>query len=68
MNWKNDDKAEVSFAAKGLTVKGTLNVEPHAFVLDLSVPFILKPFEKKAASVLEDEISKWIGKAKAGEV
>ena len=43
-------------------------MEPHAFVLDLSVPFILKPFEKKAASVLEDEISKWIGKAKAGEV
>ena len=36
--------------------------------MDLDVPFVLRPFKGKAMGVIEEEIKKWIAKAKAGEL
>lgn len=66
--WANDKRADISFNVKGVTLKGGVDVNPSSFDLDLDVPFLLKPFKGKAISVIEEEIRKWIGKAKAGEV
>ena len=59
----NDDKAEISFSVKGMTLKGGVEVKDNSIDMDLEVPFMLKPFQGKAVSVIEGEIKKWIGKA-----
>lgn len=68
ISWGSDTKANVGFSAKGLTVSGTLELKPQAIEMDLEVPFLLRPFRKKAVEVIEREIRNWIGKAKAGEL
>jgi hypothetical protein len=36
--------------------------------MELNVPFLLRPFQKTALGVIENEIKRWIDKAKAGKV
>ncbi|MEZ4225570.1 MAG: polyhydroxyalkanoic acid system family protein [Polyangiaceae bacterium] len=66
--WVSDERADISFRAKGISLSGSLEVRESAIDMDLEVPFILKPFKNKALSVIEDEIKHWIGKASAGEL
>jgi hypothetical protein len=66
--WSGADRAAVQFSAKGLTVKGQLDVRASEFVIDLEVPFLLKPFQKRAVDVVEREIEAWVAKVKRGEV
>jgi hypothetical protein len=66
--WVGDKHADISFSVKGLSLKGTIDLKPQSFELDLAVPFLLKPFKGKALGVIEEEIRKWIGKAKAGQL
>lgn len=67
-NWVDDRRAEITFNVKGLKLEGTMQVNPNDIEMELDVPFLLKPFKGKALSVIEEEIKKWISKAKAGEV
>lgn len=67
-NWVSDDEAEVSFSAKGVTLEGRFELTDDEIVMRMDVPFLLKPFKGKAVSVVEDEIDKWIAKAKRGEL
>ncbi len=66
--WVTDSKANVQFTVKGVTLKGTLELVPHAIEMELEVPFLFRPFRKLALEVVEEEIRKWIDKAKAGEL
>lgn len=66
--WVGEDRAEISFTVKGMSLSGGVEVKDNAFELELAVPFMLKPFQGKALSVIEGEIKKWIGKAETGEV
>lgn len=66
--WLGEDRAEISFSVKGMSLSGGVEVKDNSFEMDLSVPFMLKPFQGKALSVIEGEIKKWIGKAEAGEI
>lgn len=67
-NWVNDKRAEISFTVKGVTLNGSMDVGPRTIEMDLDVPFLLRPFKGKAMGVIEEEINKWIGKARAGEI
>jgi len=67
-SWKSATHADISFSVKGMTLNGALDVGDKDFELDLDVPFLLKPFKGKALSVIEEEIKKWVDKAKAGQV
>jgi hypothetical protein len=62
-NWINQDRAEIAFKVKGMNLKGGVEVKDSSIDLELEVPFMLKPFQGKAVSVIENEIKKWIGKA-----
>jgi hypothetical protein len=64
--WRGDDQAEISFSVKGFTLKGAVEVKEHSIELDMDVPFILKPFQHKAVTVIEREIKDWIKKAEDG--
>ncbi len=68
VNWLNEDAATVSFAAKGLTIKGQVDLRPGEIAIDLSVPFALKLFQKKAIQVVDGEIREWVDKAKNGQM
>lgn len=67
-NWLSEDHAKVSFSAKGLTLKGDFQLRPGEILMDLDVPFLLRPFQGRAVKVVEDEIKEWVEKAKRGEV
>ena len=66
--WKSATHADISFSVKGMKLNGALEIRESDFELDLDVPFLLKPFKGKALSVIEEEIKKWVEKAKAGQV
>jgi hypothetical protein len=66
--WTSDTRATVSFAAAGATLDGTLEVRERDVVIDLDVPFLLRPFRKRAIEVIEREIEHWVAKARAGEL
>jgi hypothetical protein len=66
--WTSDDRAEVSFSAKGITLGGSLVIGENTIDLDLDVPFLLRPFKDKAVSAVEKEIGAWVDKAKRGEI
>ena len=62
------DRAQISFTAKGITLKGVLEVTPTSIDMDLDVPFLLRPFKNKALGAIDREISHWVGKARSGEI
>jgi hypothetical protein len=66
--WVTDDRADVTFRVKGVTLRGALDIEPGGIGLELEVPFIFRPFKKIAISKIEGEIRTWIGKAERGEI
>jgi len=66
--WVTDDKAEVSFSAKGVTLEGSFRLTDEEIVMQMDIPFLLKPFKGKAVDVVEKEINKWVRKAKNGEL
>lgn len=68
IQWKDDTHADVSFKAKGIHLSGTLDLEPRRIGLELEVPLLLRMFKKQAVEVIDQEIRKWVAKAKAGEI
>ncbi|MEM9193399.1 MAG: polyhydroxyalkanoic acid system family protein [Myxococcota bacterium] len=68
IDWVTDHKAKVGFTAKGISLKGELELKAKAIEMDLDVPFLLRPFKSKAISVIDEEIRKWVSKAKNGEL
>jgi hypothetical protein len=68
MTWTSDYSAKVGFKVKGVGLDGKIQVNEHDVVMDLDVPFLLKPFRSMALEVIEREIKLWIGKAKSGEL
>jgi hypothetical protein len=66
--WVSDYAANIGFNVKGVSLKGAIEVNERDIALDLDVPFLLRPFKGQALGVIEEEIKKWIGKSKAGEL
>ena len=66
--WTSDTHADVTFNVKGVTLRGSLDLVPDAIEMDLSVPFIFRPFKGKALGLVEREVRAWLAKEKAGEL
>lgn len=67
-NWTTDNDVKIGFEARGIKIGGDVQLRPNEIEVDMSVPFLLKPFQSKAIDVVDKEINTWIGKAKAGEL
>lgn len=65
--WRGDYAADVGFEAKGVKLGGAITLRDGAIDIEMDVPFLFKPFRSKAVAVIEDEIRKWIDRAKEGE-
>lgn len=68
LEWVTEKKARITFTAKGMSMEGAITLMDGVIDLVLEVPFIFRPFRKKAIEIIENEIQKWIEKAKAGEL
>ena len=68
LEWESDTRAVVGFNAKGVKLSGSMTVEPTSIVMELDVPFLFRPFQKKALEVIEEEVKRWLDKARAGEL
>lgn len=68
MQWLSDDQAKIGFVAKGISLDGKIQLQANSIDLELDVPFLLKPFQKMAVGVIEEEIKEWIGKSKGGQL
>jgi hypothetical protein len=66
--WVSDTRANISFKAKGISLKGSIEVKPSTIDMDLDVPFMLRPFKSMALGTVEEEIRRWVDKARAGEI
>jgi hypothetical protein len=67
VQWRTDSEAAVAFTIKGLRLQGGIKVEPACIRLNLDVPFVFRPFKKRAFGVIEREVQGWIAKVKSGE-
>src|SRR5688572_21028777 len=66
--WVSENKANISFTIKGMSLSGVIEVLPTSIDMDLDVPFLFRPFKSQALNIIEGEIKDWIAKAKKGEV
>ena len=66
--WVSDQRAEITFSVKGLALSGTIEFDAKDIEMELEVPFLLKPFRGRAISLIEEEIKKWVEKAKQGQI
>jgi hypothetical protein len=66
--WTGDYTATVAFSAKGITLGGKLEVRDSEVVMDMDVPFLLRPFRGRALEIIEREIKLWCDKAQRGEL
>ena len=64
--WVSPSKAQIAFSVKGMSLSGTVEVRDKSIDMDLDVPFLLKPFQGQAISVIDGEIKEWLSKEKAG--
>ena len=68
LSWVSEHKADVAFNAKGVKLNGAVQLDPGRVALELDVPFLFRPFQKRAMEVIEREVRVWLGKAKNGEL
>ena len=63
--WTSPSRAQIAFSVKGMHLNGSVEVKDKAIELELDVPFLLRPFQGQAISVIEGEIRSWLDKEKA---
>jgi hypothetical protein len=63
--WTSPSRAQIAFSVKGMNLSGAVEVKEKTIELDLDVPFLLRPFQGQALSVIEGEIKSWLAKEKA---
>jgi hypothetical protein len=68
LSWIDERRADVSFSAKGVHLGGAMVIAERSISLDLDVPFLFRPFQKKAIEVIDREVKVWIQKARNGQI
>jgi hypothetical protein len=67
-HWVSDTRADISFNAKGIHIKGAMEITEKTIAMELDVPFLFRPFQKKAIEVIDREVRVWLGKAREGKL
>jgi hypothetical protein len=66
--WLGQDRVEVRFKVKGVKLAGVLDLLPHEIGIDMDVPLPLRLFKGRAVAAIEEEVTPWLNRAKAGEL
>lgn len=68
VHWEADDRARVGLSARGMSIGGTLELEPGAIVIEVQVPLLLRPLTNRAVAVIEQQVRHWVDLAERGEL
>lgn len=68
IEWVTPSHCRIHFRVRGVALRGDLVLVPGAIEMKLDVPLVLRPFRGKAISVIDEEIRRWLAKARAGEI
>ena len=68
LRWTSERHADVAFNAKGVKMSGAMDLTDGNIIMDLDVPFLFRPFQKKAMEVIDREVQTWLGKAREGQI
>lgn len=62
LTWKDKAKtqAQVTFKALGSKVEVDLQLEEEAVLVSAQLPFLLRPFGKKAEQVVRSQVAQWL--------
>jgi hypothetical protein len=63
IEWVGEYRAMIGFSAKGLSLKGELEIKPGRIDIALDVPLIFRILKKRAIEAIEKEIRAWEAKA-----
>jgi hypothetical protein len=58
--WLDDRRAEVAFTAKGISIRGAVELQPGAVSVDLEVPLLFRAFRGTAVRIIEAELKRLI--------
>ncbi|MEM9691293.1 MAG: polyhydroxyalkanoic acid system family protein [Myxococcota bacterium] len=65
LTWVSETRAEASFQALGLTLKGTIELEPGSIAFQMErVPLAARMFKQRALDAIEREIEHWLHQTK----
>jgi hypothetical protein len=68
LTWESEDHVRVEFEVLSRKLSATVTIDDENLSFESSLPLLLRPFEGKAIDVVEREVSKWLDKARAGEI
>ncbi|MBK8014358.1 MAG: polyhydroxyalkanoic acid system family protein [Deltaproteobacteria bacterium] len=68
IRWVSERELRVHFSVSGVSLEGTVVLEPSEILIKIDVPLMLRIFRDRAIRVVEEEIQTWIGRAKRGEL
>lgn len=68
LTWESEDHVRVEFEVLSRKLTATVTVDDQNLAFESSLPLLLRPFEGKAIEVVEREVSRWLDKARAGEI
>lgn len=66
--WLSEDCVQVRFNVKGVKLAGTLELMPQEIGIDMDVPMLFQLFKSRAVKTIEETVTPWLDKARAGEL
>ena len=60
IRWLDERRAVVTLSLKGMVLTGNILLADQLVVLELDVPFLLRPFQKQALVIVEREVHSWL--------
>lgn len=63
LQWTSERQAELQGMARGLTMRAHIELQESRCVLDVEVPFVLRPFKDLAQRAIEREVKRWLERA-----
>jgi hypothetical protein len=58
VRWLDERRAEVAFTAKGISLRGMVELQPGAVAVDIEVPFLFRAFRGTAVRIIETEFKR----------
>ena len=68
LSWVTQNRAETEFRVKGRKLVAEVEIHDDRLDMAMDVPLFFLPFRGPALRVIENEIRKWLARAKAGEL
>ena len=65
-DWPAQDRLEFEVKVRGRQVQGTVHVCADCYDFEVDLPWALRPFKGKIASVLDREVTRWAEARAAG--